>query len=72
VKVDEFYRLLRRVAGVWFFIKIPDICVRLMLGKASLILLTGQCVIPDKLIKSKYEFRDKDLPDILRNALNIG
>lgn len=72
VKVDEFYRCLRRAMGMMIYIKIPDICIRIILGKASLIFLKGQCVVPDRLIQSKYDFKDKDLKDIFRNILNTN
>jgi len=69
VTIDEFYHFLIRFKAVKIIIRIPDFFVRFALGKASVIFLKGQCVIPEKLIMKKYEFIDRGLSDILKNIL---
>lgn len=69
VTTGEFYKSLRAAKRIKFFIKIPDILVRLLLGEASLIFLEGQRVVPEKLMKNNYHFRDKRLKDMLVNIL---
>lgn len=67
VKIVDFYRALKETEGLKFCIKIPDICLKVLLGEASMIFLKGQQVIPDKLLKKGFNFRDKDIYKLLRN-----
>ncbi len=70
VRVREFYRRLADAGGLNFFIKIPDICVRILLGKASLVILKGQCVRPERLLQSNYQYSEKSITDMLMNMMN--
>jgi uncharacterized protein (TIGR01777 family) len=50
----------------------PAFAVRLVLGGAAEMALTGQCVLPTVALRSGYEFVYRDLEPALRNLLQLG
>jgi uncharacterized protein len=54
---------LRRPSGL----RVPPFALRVLLGEMADILLTGQRVVPKKLLQEGFEFRFPDLKDALKN-----
>jgi hypothetical protein len=50
----------------------PAFALRLVLGGAAEMALTGQCVLPTVALRSGYEFIYRDLEPALRNLLELG
>jgi uncharacterized protein (TIGR01777 family) len=50
----------------------PAFALRLVLGGAAEMALTGQCVLPTVALRSGYEFVYRDLEPALRNLLQLG
>jgi uncharacterized protein len=70
VRQVEFAHILGQVLGRPAALPTPGIAVRLLLGKASDIALTGQRVMPTAAIRSGYEFKYPILEPALRNLLD--
>jgi uncharacterized protein (TIGR01777 family) len=70
VRQVEFAHTLGRVLGRPAVIPTPGLAVRLLLGKAGDIALTGQCVMPSAALRSGYEFEYPLLEPALRNLLD--
>lgn len=64
----EFTRALAFAKQSWLTVRIPPIVFRTALGKASTTVLSGQCVVPERLLDSGFEFLS---PDIRRFFSNL-
>ncbi len=67
IKIEDFYKALMETEKIKLYFKIPDICLKVILGEASVIFLRGQKVIPEKLLKCGFLFNDKDIYDLLKS-----
>lgn len=65
VTVEEFYKRLKEIKGIKFCVKIPDICLKVILREASVIFMEGQYVIPEKLETCQFDFKERSLKDML-------
>ncbi len=66
-----FSKKLAKVLGYKIWLpKVPAILIRMMLGEMAIIILTGQRVSSDKLIRLGYQFQFKDLEAALKDCLN--
>ena len=70
VKTIDFYRALRETEESKICIKIPDILIKLFFREASIMFLKGQQVIPEKLLKNGFEFKNRDIYDLLNSLPN--
>jgi uncharacterized protein (TIGR01777 family) len=69
VRQAEFAHTLGRVLGRPAVLPTPGLALRLVLGQAADIALTGQCVLPTAALRSGYEFKYPQLEPALRNLL---
>jgi uncharacterized protein (TIGR01777 family) len=69
VKNREFARTLGRVLGRPALARVPGPVLRLVLGEFSREVLGGQRVLPSKLARSGYRFRQETLEGALRQLL---
>jgi uncharacterized protein len=71
VQMDAFGKELAKVLHRPHWIPTPEIALKLILGEMSMLMLEGQKVYPDKLLKNHYTFRyptlDLALKDIFQN-----
>lgn len=68
VSQAEFARVLARTMHRPLLLKIPAFVIRILFGEmGDYLLLKGQRVVPDRLIKLGYEFRYPNLADALRH-----
>jgi hypothetical protein len=63
---DEFSRTLGKVLGRPSWVHAPAFAIRLALGEFGEMILTGQRVLPEKIMKAGYEFKYSRLEDALR------
>ncbi|AQQ52492.1 TIGR01777 family oxidoreductase [Planococcus lenghuensis] len=66
-RMTEFGRELGRALGRPHWFPVPAIALKLALGDKSRLVLEGQRVIPDVLLRNGFEFRFPDLPVALRD-----
>lgn len=52
----EFSKALGRALNQPAIVTVPAFAVKLALGELSILLLTGQRVIPEKILEAGYEF----------------
>lgn len=69
VRNELFSKTLARVLNRPAFFTLPAITMKLMLGEASELLLEGQCVMPNALIDSGFQFRHARLESALSSLL---
>ena len=65
----DFGKILGKVMGRPSWMVVPAFLLKLVLGEASSVVLTGQNVIPDKLLKLGYSFEYTELEPALRDIL---
>ncbi|MBI5665743.1 MAG: TIGR01777 family protein [Nitrospirae bacterium] len=65
----EFSRSLGQVLHRPSFLAVPGIVVKLMLGELGAVLLTGQRVLPEKILRAGYRFKYSDVSQALRAIL---
>ncbi len=65
VRMSEFCRELARVLNRPSWFPVPSFVMRLLLGEMSVVVLSGQRVIPRKALDAGYAFRYPDLPSAL-------
>lgn len=66
----EFSKQLAKSLERPCFLRLPNMVVKIMFGEmGETLLLNGQKVIPDKLIKSGYKFKFQDLDSALENLI---
>lgn len=65
----EYSRALARFFGWRHLFYIPGFVIRILFGKAAVVLLKGQHVIPEKLVASGFVFRYPSIHDAV-NSLN--
>ncbi len=68
----EFSRVLGRVLGRPSWLPVPALALRLMFGEGADFLLTGQFVLPKRLLEAGFAFRYPDLESALRGILARG
>ena len=71
VRMSDFCKRLGRVLGRPSWIPVPSFMLRLILGEMSVVVLSGQRVIPRKLLDAGYAFRYPELDRALRSALAL-
>ncbi|MFU1798328.1 TIGR01777 family oxidoreductase [Paenibacillus azoreducens] len=64
---DEFGQIIGRVYHRPHWFPVPSFIMRTILGELSLIILEGQRVIPDKLLKHGFRFEYPKLPQALQD-----
>ncbi|MCC8020350.1 MAG: DUF1731 domain-containing protein [Rikenellaceae bacterium] len=57
----EFTRTLAEARRAWFTVRTPEFLFRTILGEASSFALSGQCVMPEKLLQAGFRFRYPDI-----------
>jgi len=65
-RMSKFGQTIGKVLKRPHFLPVPSICLRLLLGEMSILVLEGQKVIPEKLVKSGYKFSYLDLEKALK------
>jgi uncharacterized protein len=68
VRMSEFSRELGRVLGRPSWFPVPSFVLRLILGEMSVVVLSGQRVIPRKALDAGYAFRYPDLSGALASV----
>jgi len=63
----EFSKAIGRVLNRPSWLHAPSFAIRLALGEFGEMLLTGQKVIPERIMKAGYKFRYPDVEDALRS-----
>ena len=66
---EEFTKVLSKVLNKFSFFTIPAFILKLILGEGSLVLLEGQKVLPQRLIKEGFNFKYPLLEDALKDSL---
>jgi uncharacterized protein len=66
----EYSRALALLFGWKHLFYIPGIVIKILFGKASAVLLKGQHVIPEKLIKSGFNFANQNIHDAVNSLKN--
>jgi uncharacterized protein len=66
----EFARILGAMMGRPSFLPVPPLPMRAAMGEVADLALKGQRVIPDRLLKSGYDFKFPQLVGALRDLLN--
>ena len=69
INMREFTKTLGKVMHRPSFIRIPYFVLRTVLGEIAIIIVTGQKVIPQKLIQANYVFKFPGFKDALINIL---
>jgi uncharacterized protein (TIGR01777 family) len=69
VSNSEFGRTIAKVLKRPYYFNIPSFVMRLAFGEVASVVLTGQKVIPQKLIETGYEFKFSHLEDALYDIL---
>jgi uncharacterized protein (TIGR01777 family) len=70
VTFEFFLRLLARTLKRPIFFKIPDSLIHLVLGEASIGLLSSHRILPKKLLEYGYVFKYSSLEDMLEEICN--
>ncbi|MDD2504450.1 MAG: DUF1731 domain-containing protein, partial [Clostridia bacterium] len=70
VRMKDFYRILGKVMNRPSWLPIPAFVLKLALGQLSEMLLTGQRVLPDKIMKAGFKHRYPELEEALENVSN--
>jgi uncharacterized protein (TIGR01777 family) len=69
VRMAEFCSVLGKVLRRPSWAPVPSFVLRAILGEMSGIILTGQSVVPEKLVASGYRYRHADLGSALRDLM---
>jgi len=65
----QFTRTLGRVMGRPSWLRLPGVVMRMAFGEVSNLLLTGQRVVPQRLLELGFQFRFPELEGALRDTL---
>ncbi len=66
----EFTKALAKQRSFPFVVRIPAICLKVMLGEMSEVLLANQNILPTRTISSGFRFRFEKIQDALGDLLN--
>ena len=66
----EFTKALAKQRSFPFILRIPAICLKVMLGEMSEVLLANQNILPTRTIASGFRFRFEKIQDALSDLLN--
>jgi NAD dependent epimerase/dehydratase family enzyme len=69
VRNAEFAKALGRVLGRPALVPVPRAAMRIALGEFAQDVLASARVVPQRLIETGYEFRERDLEPALRGVL---
>jgi len=69
VRQRDFAKALGSAINRPSFIKTPGFMIRLIMGELGVVFLTGQRVVPDKLLKHGFEFQYSEIENALKNLL---
>jgi uncharacterized protein (TIGR01777 family) len=72
VRNRELARALGRALGRPSFMRAPTFMLRLILGEFAEVVLTGQKVLPQKLLNANFQFRFADIDQALAQLLGEG
>ncbi|MCF8566761.1 TIGR01777 family oxidoreductase [Alicyclobacillus tolerans] len=71
VTMQEFGRTAARVLGRPYWLPVPAFALRLLLGKMSELVLDGQKVYPEKMLRYGYRFQFPELQPALTHILSV-
>ena len=63
----EFGKVLGKIMHRPYYLPIPGFAIRMLFGEVATIVLDGQNVIPEHLLRSGYEFKFPRLESALEN-----
>ncbi len=69
VAMNEFSKIFGNVLHRPSWIPVPDIALQILYGEGSKVILSGQKVVPEKLIASGFQFTFPELEPALQNIL---
>ena len=69
VQMDEFGRTLARFLNRPYWLPVPEIALKLLLGEMSMLVLGGQRVAPKRLLDTGYHFSYPGVKSALENLL---
>lgn len=69
VRMEEFGRVIAAVTHRPHWLPVPELAMKLILGKKSALVLEGQKVVPEVLLKSGFEFKFSTLEAALEDLL---
>ncbi|TYR79228.1 TIGR01777 family protein [Priestia megaterium] len=69
VRMKEFGKTIAAVLNRPHWLPVPSFGLKLLLGEMSMIILSGQRVIPEKFIQHNYKFTYTKVEDALQNLL---
>ena len=69
VRMKEFAKTLGKVLNRPSFFPVPKFVLKLVVGEAVEVVTASQRVIPDKLVKSGYQFKFTNLEETMRDLL---
>ncbi|HNX68690.1 MAG TPA: TIGR01777 family oxidoreductase [Candidatus Omnitrophota bacterium] len=69
VPMKEFCSVLGKVLGRPSWLPVPGFVLRFVMGEMAAMVLEGQKVVPQKLLRAGYAFRYPDLPEALATIL---
>ena len=67
VTMEQFGKILAGVIRKPHWMPVPSFMLKIMLGEMSILVLEGQRALPEKLLKTGFEFRYPQLEDALNN-----
>jgi NAD dependent epimerase/dehydratase family enzyme len=69
VTMNEFAKILGKVMKRPSIFRVPSFVLRLVLGEASVEVLTGARIQPKRTVELGYKFEHEDLSDALKDLL---
>lgn len=72
VRMEDLGRTIAATLHRPHWLAVPSIVLKLALGKKSSLVLEGQQVLPEKLLKERFEFTFSSLESALKNLLASG
>ncbi|MGA9225792.1 MAG: TIGR01777 family oxidoreductase [Mesobacillus sp.] len=67
VNMDQFGKTLAKVINKPHWMPVPSFLLKLILGEMSILVLEGQRVLPEKLLRAGFEFHFPHLQDALKD-----
>lgn len=70
VTIDDFGKIVSSVLRKPHWLPVPSFVLKALLGEMSVLVLEGQQVLPEKLLKAGFSFEYPDLTGALKNIFN--
>ena len=70
VTMRQFHYLLGKALNKPSWLNVPEFMLRFILGEMAEMLTKGQKVIPEKLLRTEFEFQYKELETALKDIVN--